>query len=100
MERRAQPRVKKAFAARVWAVDASGLPFSVDCVIDNMSATGLYLRIPSEMEVGCDISLTVRLSNASENGAIAGLRGLVLRSEPQPDETFGIAVSIRHREMF
>jgi hypothetical protein len=100
LERRAQPRVKKAFAARVWAVDAAGLPFSVDCLIDNISATGLYLRIPSAMEAGCEISLTVRLFNGTEDCSIAGLRGLVLRNEPQPDESFGIAVSITHREIF
>lgn len=100
MERRAKPRVKKAFPARVWAVDAVGIPFSVDCRIDNISATGLYLRIPSEMEAGCEISVAVRLSNGPEDCAIAGLRGRVLRNEPQPDESFGIAVTINHREIF
>ena len=100
MERRAKERVKNIFRARVWAVDASGHPFSVDCPIENMSETGLYVRIPSEMEPGSEISLVVRISDGPENYAIAGLRGLVLRNEPQPDKHYGVAVTIRHREIF
>ena len=100
MERRAKERVKELFRARVWAVDAVGHPFSVDCPIDNMSETGLYLRLPSEMELGSEISLAVWIANGSKNYAIAGLRGLVLRNEPQPDKNYGIAVAIRHREIF
>ena len=99
MERRAKERVKKLFHARVWAVDAGGYPFSVDCPIENMSETGLYLKIPSEMEPGSEISLVVWISNGPEENAIAGLRGLVLRNELHPDNNYGIAVSIRHREI-
>ena len=98
-ERRAEPRVNKPVPGRVWAVDASGHPFSVDFLIDNMSATGVYLRIPNQMEVGSEISLAVWLSNGPEDGAMAGLRGLVLRNEPQPDGSYGIAVTIGQREI-
>lgn len=100
MERRAQPRVTNAFHARVWAVDAAGEPFSVECPIDNMSAIGLYLRMPHEMKAGSEISLAVWISSGPANDPVSGLRGLVLRTEPQPDESYGIAVIIKHREIF
>ena len=98
LERRAKPRIKERFPARVWGVNVAGHPFDVDCVLDNLSATGLYLRMPIEMGVGCEINLAVRLSNHPQNGAVAGLSGLVLRNEPQPDCTYGIAVTVRHHE--
>ncbi len=98
LERRAKPRIKEPFPARVWGVDTAGHPFSLDCLLDNMSARGLYLRMARRMEAGGDISLAVRLSNSQENGAIAGVRGMVLRNEPQPDGRHGIAVIIRHQE--
>lgn len=100
LERRAEPRVKKPLPARVWAVDAAGHPFSVDCLIDNISAKGVYLRLPNEMEGGSEISLAVWLSNGPEDRAMAALRGLVLRNELQPDGCYGIAVTIGQREIF
>ena len=100
MERRAQPRVTKRFHARVWAVDVAGHPFSVECPIDNMSASGLYLRMPREMEAGSEISLAVWISRGPVNSPMSGLRGLVLRNERQSDESYGVAVMITHREIF
>jgi hypothetical protein len=97
LERRNEQRVNRALAARVWAVDARGDPFSADCTITNISSGGVYARVPGEMQPGGEISLAVWLSR--ENGAIAGLRGLVLRSEPQPDGSYGVAVVVTRREL-
>lgn len=96
MERRIEPRINRSLPARVWAVDATGNPFSADCTIDNISDGGIYAKVPGEMEPGGEVSLAVRLD--SESGAIAGLHGLVLRSEVQPDGTYGIAVTVTRRE--
>jgi hypothetical protein len=98
LERRANPRINELFDARVWGVDVAGNPFCVDCSLYNMSATGLYLRTPVQMAEGCPISVAVWLSKGPASSAVVGLRGRVLRNEPQPDDGYGIAVVITHHE--
>lgn len=50
LERRAKPRSSHALPARVWGVDLDDQPFSFDCHLDNISASGVYLRMPRRME--------------------------------------------------
>ena len=42
VERRSKPRSSEALPARVWGVDIDDHPFSFDCLLDNMSASGRY----------------------------------------------------------
>ena len=60
VERRAQPRANDALPARVWGVDVDDQPFGFNCLLDNMSASGLYLRLPRRLKFCSPVSLVVR----------------------------------------
>ena len=95
-ERRRKPRLNDSLPARVWGIDQDGELLSLDSQLDNISPSGLFLRIPRQLKIASQISLVVRLVNGS--GVMAAIRGKVLRDEPQLDGTRGIAVKItQHR---
>lgn len=97
-ERRRKPRLNEPFPARIWGVDSGDLPFNVDCVLDNISSTGVYLRMARPVTVGSDVRLIVHLLSGPTTGATASLQGRILRSELQPDGKHGVAISIdKHR---
>jgi hypothetical protein len=98
LERRAKPRVQERFPAQILGVDSGNLPFNFDCVIDNISSTGLYLRIPRQISKGGEVRLIVHLLSGATNGASARISGKILRDEPQPDGKHGIAVAIKRHE--
>ena len=98
VERRSKPRSSEAFPARVWGVDIDAQPFSFDCLLDNMSANGLYLRLPRRMEFSSAISLVVRLLNGPVDGMMAAIKGTVIRDEVEPDGHTGVGIRIvEHR---
>jgi hypothetical protein len=94
IERRAKPRTSGALPARVWGVDIDDQPFSFDCLLDNMSASGVYLRIPRRLEFSSIVSLVVRLLHASVEQRTAAIKGTVIRDEPGPDGHRGIGIRI------
>ena len=94
MERRAKIRISEPFPTTVSGIDSRGEPFELDCVLENMSSTGLYLKIPRELEEGSEVTMIVKLSSVPSSGAGASIRGVTLRSEPQDDESWGLAVAI------
>ena len=93
-ERRAKPRSQNKMIARVWGVDSDDQPFSLDCVLDNISATGLYLRLPRRMKFSASISLAVRLPNDLVAGRFAAINGTVIRDQSEHDGQPGVAVKI------
>jgi hypothetical protein len=95
-ERRRKPRLKEPFPARVWGVDSGALPFNIDCVLDNISSTGLYLRAPTLVDTGSEVRLVVHLLNGSSTGATASLHGRILRTELQADGKHGLAIAIEN----
>jgi len=95
LERRTKPRVQEHFPARILGNDCGALPFIIDCVLDNMSSTGLYLRMPRQMPKGGEVKVIVHLLNGPTTGASACIYGEILRDEPQPDGRHGIAVAIK-----
>ncbi len=94
VERRAKPRSSDALPARVWGVDIDDHPFSFDCLLDNMSASGLYLRMPRRMKFSASISLVVRLPNGPVEGKLAAIKGTVIRDEVEPDGDTGLGIRI------
>jgi PilZ domain-containing protein len=97
-ERRVKPRLNEPFPVRIWGVDSGDLPFNVDCVLDNISSTGVYLRMPRPVTVGSEVRMIVHLLSGPTTGATASLQGRILRAESQPDGRHGLAVSIeRHK---
>jgi|SRR5688572_6876403 len=97
-ERRAKPRSTNALPARVWGVDINDQPFSFDCNLDNMSASGVYLRLPRRLKFSSAISLVVRLLNGPLEGMSAAIKGTVIRDESWPNGHRGVGIRIiEHR---
>lgn len=94
VERRAKPRSSDALPARVWGVDINDYPFSFDCLLDNMSASGLYLRMPRRMKFSASISLVVRLPNGPVDRKLAAIKGTVIRHEMDQDGHMGLGIRI------
>jgi len=97
-ERRFKPRSTGALPARVWGVDSNDDPFSFDCLLDNISASGLYLRLPRRMKFSAVLSLVVRLTHGPFQGMSAAIKGTVIRQGRELDGHTGIAIRIvEHR---
>lgn len=94
VERRAKPRSREALPARVWGVDIEDQPFSFDCHVDNISASGVYLRVPRRMKFSSAISLVVRLLNGPVDGVAAAIKGIVIRDEMELDGHRGVGIRI------
>jgi Tfp pilus assembly protein PilZ len=94
VERRSKPRSNDVLPARVWGVDIDDQPFSYDCHLDNISASGLFLRLPRRMKFSSSISLVVRLLNGPIEGAVAAITGTVMREELKSDGHRGIGIRI------
>jgi hypothetical protein len=98
VERRVKPRSSAALPARVWGVDVDDQPFSFDCHLDNMSASGLYLRIPRRLQFSSAISVVVRLLSGPVEGMAAAIKGTVIRDEVKPEGHRGVGIRIvEHR---
>ena len=93
-ERRTKPRSSDVLPARVWGVDINDHPFSFDCLLDNMSASGLYLRMPRRMKFSASISLVVRLPNGPVERKLAAIKGSVIRNEMETDGHTGLGIRI------
>lgn len=77
-----------------------GEALGIDTVLDNISANGLFVRIPRPIEQGATLAIGIRLSVAGPEGggARVATRGLVKRVELTPDGQYGIAVEfVRYR---
>lgn len=94
VERRSKPRSTNAFPARVWGVDIDDEPFSFDCHLDNISASGLYLRMPRRMKFSAAISLVVRLLSGPFEGKSAAIKGTVIRDDSGPNGYSGVGIRI------
>jgi len=98
IERRAKPRSSDALPARVWGVDSEDQPFSFDCQVDNISGSGIYLRMPRRMKFSSAISLVVRLLNGPVEGVTAAIKGIVIRDQMEPNGYSGVGIRIvEHR---
>lgn len=94
VERRAKPRANDALPARVWGVDVDDQPFGFDCLLDNMSASGVYLRLPRRVRFCSPMSLVVRLLKGPGENRAAAIKGTVIRDKAEPDGHIGVAIRI------
>jgi hypothetical protein len=93
-ERRSKARISEPFPARIWGVDSGDLPFNVDCQLDNISSTGLYLKVPKLVDAGSEVRLIVHLLHGPTSGVTASLQGRIVRTESQADGRHGLAIAI------
>ena len=98
MERRNKPRISCPFPASVRGIDTSAKAFKVNTTLSNISAGGLYVRLPCVVNEGSNLSIVTRLADASTDkrfGPRVSIRGVVVRVEPNLDGTSGVAVKIK-----
>jgi hypothetical protein len=86
------------FPARIWGIDSGDLPFNVDCILDNISSTGIYLKLARPVDVGSEVRLIVHLLSGPTTGSTASVQGKILRDELLADGRHGLAIAIsKHR---
>ncbi|HXG64795.1 MAG TPA: PilZ domain-containing protein [Blastocatellia bacterium] len=94
VERRSKPRLYHPFLIKVRGVDTGGRAFETHTLVDNLSASGLYLRLARQVEAGTRLFLVLYLSGApgGEGGGRVAIRGVTLRTEPRAEGMYGLAV--------
>jgi len=101
-EQRGKPRLYEAFPAKVRGSDKTGQIFEVDVLLHNLSASGLYLVLPRQVDLGTVLSVTIRLAGAKNlvsSAARVRTRGVVVRVEPAGDAC-GLAIAFNyHRSL-
>ena len=98
-ERRGTPRIYEAFPVKVSGTDASRQAIEADVLLENLSASGLYLYLPQKVEQGANLSVIVQLSTAPPGegpAARVAADGVVVRVEPRADGTYGLAMAFKH----
>jgi hypothetical protein len=97
---RRHERIYEPLPVMVSSVDPSSEAFEVHTVLDNFSASGLYVWLERRVEPGTKLFAIVRLSTSSPEtpAPCVAVQGLVLRAEPRPNGTWGAAMRfIRYR---
>lgn len=101
VDRRRHPRLYEPFPAMVSGVDTGGTAFRIKTELNNFSAGGLGVRLMQCVASGAKLFAIVRISTAVDPEAPAArvaVRGVVVRTEPQPDGLWGVGVQFRrHR---
>ena len=100
-ERRQSPRIHTPFPTVVRGTDSSGKFFRSQTAVDNISTDGLYLRLMPCLEPGTRLSVLIHISNsqiASQKTFRLQLEGEVLRVEPKPGGSCGVAMLIKHKK--
>jgi hypothetical protein len=94
VERRAKPRILQPFPTKVRGKKSTGEIFEIDCAVDNISSSGVYLRLPVKLESGSQLELVIKFENGHGTGATARLLCQVLRNERQREGLYGLAMGI------
>ena len=93
-ERRSKPRIVEKFAANARGIDVNGKQFSVSCTVENISASGVFLRCEEDVVPGSEVKLQVHFFVAGETGSTIEAFGTVVRIEPLRDGSLGLAIEI------
>jgi len=93
-DRRIKPRIVCDYPAIIEGYDSSGNKFNDDGKLSNLSASGVYMWANRNIENGSKLSVTILLTSGQldiDTPKIA-TNGIVVRTEPQMDGTYGIAI--------
>jgi hypothetical protein len=100
-ERRQKMRVCEIFFAKVQGADPRGNPFEIAAVLENLSTSGLYMRIAQKVQEGDKLSIRIKLppvSDLTAPGLDVAAEGEVLRVDRLEKDSFAVAVRFtRHR---
>jgi hypothetical protein len=93
-DRRIKPRVICDYPAIIKGNDEDGNKYKENAKLANLSASGLYMRTYRYIENGSKLAVTILLTSAliDKDTPKIATNGIVIRSEPQKDGTYGIAV--------
>jgi len=93
-DRRKKPRLSLPLPVTVRWGDSNGRSFVIDTVLDNISASGAYIRMPNRLELGTTVRVLVRFSISSETsqGARVASHGDVIRVEEDGNGMCGVAI--------
>ena len=94
-ERRRKPRIKIRFPTRAWGMDAGGKDFDIDCSLENISSTGLYLRLARRVASDAHLRVLITFSHSAGGGATALLECETLRNEPHAGGQHGLALRVK-----
>jgi hypothetical protein len=97
-ELRRHERIYDPFLVTIRGVDASGEAFECHTVLDNFSASGFYARLKRPVKSGTKLFAIIQLSTSRREvlAPRVAVCGVVLRVEPRPDTTWGVAVRFTH----
>ena len=100
-ERRLTARIEAPFPARLKGVDSTGRVFTEHSVLDNLSNGGLHMCVMRDIPLGVEVTVAVRLSADAGFAPVLRLaaRGTVVRTEPRPDGSWGVAVEFTRRRI-
>jgi hypothetical protein len=98
-ERRGKPRIRALCPAVVRGFDPVQGKVEEEAVLENLSATGLYLLLSRQVPQGSSMFVLFRLAQVfgeQKQAPRIAVHGTVVRTEPQPNGTFGVALKFRH----
>lgn len=102
MERRRMIRIDNSFPVKVRGTKANGEQFELDTKLDDLSAGGLYMRIPQVIKEGAELLVLIQLSTAVPiNGTRpphVAAHGIVRRVERYIDGRCGVAIEFTNHE--
>ena len=101
-ERRASPRTDTSFVVTIRGIDARGKALDIDTMLDNLSGSGMYVRIPRRVERGEPVAVGIRFAETGTLGRVARVaaRGIVVRVDPTPAGEFGLAIAFTKTRVF
>lgn len=94
VNRRKKTRLSLPLPVTINGADASGKQFMLDTVLENISASGVYLRLSNRPEEGTTLRLLIRFSVSPDTSQAARVaaHGDVIRIEEQKCGSYGVAI--------
>ncbi|HWP42738.1 MAG TPA: PilZ domain-containing protein [Blastocatellia bacterium] len=99
---RMKPRLYHPFPIKVQGIDSNGQEFTLETALDNISAGGLYFRLPHSVEIGDHLTIIIRMSSATagpDSGMQIAAYSTILRVEELLTGEYGIAVAFNHHRI-
>jgi hypothetical protein len=101
LDRRRNLRVYEHFPIKVRGVDAEGVTFDIDTVIENLSSGGLYFKLSRRVALGERLFFVIYMSTGRKEkkaAPIVAAHGKVVRSESNGVRDYGMGVAFyNHR---
>ncbi|MCX6080778.1 MAG: PilZ domain-containing protein [Chloroflexi bacterium] len=94
-EKRTKPRIKCSYPAIIQSLDDQDHNFDARARVINLSSSGIFLITKWGIRNNNEIHVKIALSTGAlelDNPSRLAVKGTVLRNEPQPDGSIGLAI--------